>query len=265
MATGQMMIQDLVSIMKSDRRSNVPLSELCIGLKCGGSDGFSGLTANPLMGAIIDRHTDHNGKAILTEIPEIFGAETILAARSDNGHISQKILDLVHDFKQRFAKAGEGLSDNPSPGNRSGGITTLEEKSLGAVQKAGQSIVTDVLLYGEMVKKSGLSLLEAPGNDAVSTTALAAAGAHIILFSTGRGTPLGTVVPTMKLSSQTLLSQNKPRWIDFDCGDYLNSANRNALISDLEAKIISCAEGEKLKNEINDEQGISLWKQGVTL
>ena len=263
--TGQSAIHELVKIMKNDHRTDALMSEVCIGLKCGGSDGFSGLTANPLMGRLTDIHTKNGGTSLLTEIPEIFGAEHLLAARSQSETIGHQIINLVADFKQRFAKAGEGLSDNPSPGNKQGGITTLEEKSLGAVQKGGQSPITEVMRYGERTTKPGLGLLEAPGNDAVSTTALAAAGAHLILFSTGRGTPLGTIVPTMKLSSQSELYQHKPSWIDFDCGAYLNEKERDQLIDELEAKIIACANGERLKNEINEEQSISLWKQGVTL
>ena len=206
------------SCSNSDRASRGPLSDLVLGLKCGGSDGFSGLTANPLVGRIAPSSPRAGGTAILTEIPEIFGAEQLLMARAVDARVFDAVGTLVNDFKHYFTAAGQPVSENPSPGNKAGGITTLEEKSLGAVQKAGDAPLTQVLRYGERVRRRGLALLEAPGNDAVSSTALAAAGATVLLFTTGRGTPLGFPAPTLKISTNSALAQAKPRWIDFDAG-----------------------------------------------
>jgi altronate hydrolase len=245
-------------------RQEVPLSELVVGLKCGGSDGFSGLTANPLVGRIADRVVGSGGSAILSEIPEIFGAERLLMARAHDRAVFDGIVGVVNDFKRYFLANGQPVSENPSPGNIEGGITTLEEKSLGAVQKAGQAPVADVLRYGERVRRKGLSLLEAPGNDAVSSTALAAAGATVILFTTGRGTPLGFPVPTVKIASNTGLAARKKGWIDFDAGAVL-SRGFEAATDALTARIAAIASGEATAAERNGEREIAIWKRGVTL
>jgi altronate hydrolase len=246
--------------------SRVPcaISELVLGLKCGGSDGLSGLTANPLVGRMADAVTGHGGSAILTEIPEIFGAEQLLMARARDRAVFDAIVGLVNDFKRYFIDHGQPVSENPSPGNIAGGITTLEEKSLGAVQKAGHAQVADVLRYGERLRRRGLTLLEAPGNDAVSSTALAAAGANLILFTTGRGTPLGFPVPTIKIASNHALAESKKRWIDFDAGAALD-AGLEATAATLLDRIVAVASGEATASEQNDERSIALWKRGVTL
>src|SRR6478609_7870969 len=241
-----------------------PLSDLVLGVKCGGSDGFSGLTANPLVGRMSDAVTGSGGTAILTEIPEIFGAEQLLMERATDEHVFGEIVDLVNGFKRYFTDHGEPVSENPSPGNIAGGITTLEEKSLGAVQKGGHAPVTDVLGYGERVRKPGLALLEAPGNDAVSSTALAAAGATVILFTTGRGTPLGFPVPTVKIASNHDLARRKPNWIDFDAGDVLDRGMEPAA-EDLLRLVCKVASGNQTAAERNDEREIAIWKRGVTL
>jgi altronate hydrolase len=242
----------------------VPLSELVIGLKCGGSDGFSGLTANPLAGALADRTVGAGGSAVLTEIPEIFGAEHLLMARASDRSVFDAIVGLVNDFKRYFLANGQPVSKNPSPGNIAGGITTLEEKSLGAVQKAGRARVEDVLRYGGRVRRKGLTLLEAPGNDAVSSTALAAAGANVILFTTGRGTPLGFPVPTVKIASNSSLAERKPAWIDFDAGR-VNKEGLEACAEALLQRIVALASGERTAAEVNGEREIAIWKRGVTL
>ena len=241
-----------------------PLSDLVLGVKCGGSDGFSGLTANPLVGRMSDAVTASGGTAILTEIPEIFGAEQLLMERASDEQVFGEIVDLVNGFKRYFTDHGEPVSENPSPGNIAGGITTLEEKSLGAVQKGGHAPVTDVLGYGERVRKPGLALLEAPGNDAVSSTALAAAGATVILFTTGRGTPLGFPVPTVKIASNHELARRKPNWIDFDAGDVLDRGMEPAA-EDLLRLVCKVASGNQTAAERNDEREIAIWKRGVTL
>ncbi|MFN3389466.1 MAG: UxaA family hydrolase [Allosphingosinicella sp.] len=246
------------------RRQEVPLAELVLGLKCGGSDGFSGLTANPLVGRMADLVTGAGGSAILTEIPEIFGAERLLMARARDARVFDAMVGLVNDFKRYFLAHGEPVSENPSPGNIAGGITTLEEKSLGAVQKAGRAPVEDVLRYGKRVRRRGLSLLEAPGNDAVSCTALAAAGATAILFTTGRGTPLGFPVPTVKIASNSALAERKANWIDFDAGTVLESGI-DAAADALAARIAGIASGEATAAERNGEREIAIWKRGVTL
>ncbi|WP_093087724.1 UxaA family hydrolase [Sphingobium sp. AP50] len=257
-------IDEIVKLAQQDRREWVEIRDLRLGLKCGGSDGFSGLTANPLIGRAADVITQAGGKAILTEIPEIFGAERILMERSADRAVYEALVDLVNRFKRYFIDHGEPISENPSPGNVAGGITTLEEKSLGAVQKGGQAILTDVLAYGDRVRRDGLSLLEAPGNDAVSTTALAAAGATLTLFSTGRGTPLGSPIPTMKLATNHDLAQRKPGWIDFDAGIVLDEG-MDAATDALMARICAVASGQPARNEINGERDIAIWKRGVTL
>jgi altronate hydrolase len=261
---GLAMVDALVAKAALAVREEVPLSALVIGLKCGGSDGFSGLTANPLVGRMADWVVASGGSAILTEIPEIFGAERLLMARASDRGVFDRIVGVVNDFKRYFLANGQPVSENPSPGNIEGGITTLEEKSLGAVQKAGQAPVASVLRYGERVKRKGLTLLEAPGNDAVSSTALAAAGANLILFTTGRGTPLGFPVPTLKIASNSALAERKKGWIDFDAGQVLELGFDRAA-EGLGARILSIASGDSTAAERNDEREIAIWKRGVTL
>lgn len=257
-------VAELAAEAARTRREPVGLDKLVLGVKCGGSDGFSGLTANPLVGRMSDAVTAAGGSAIVTEIPEIFGAEQMLMDRAENAAVFENVVGVVNDFKNYFLRHGEPVSENPSPGNIAGGITTLEEKSLGAVQKAGHAVVTDVKRYGERVERTGLTLLEAPGNDAVSSTALAAAGATVILFTTGRGTPLGFPVPTVKIASNSDLAQRKPGWIDFDAGRVLTEgfeAAEEALID----RIVAIASGAETAAERNGEREIAFWKRGVTL
>lgn len=261
---GLMLVDELVEIAASARRSPLPLGKLVIGVKCGGSDGLSGLTANPLVGRMSDAVTGAGGQAILTEIPEVFGAESLLMARAADADVGDAIGRLVEGFKGYFAAHGEPVSENPSPGNIAGGLTTLEEKSLGAVQKAGRAVVTDVLGYGARASRSGLALLEAPGNDAVSSTALAAAGATVILFTTGRGTPLGFPVPTIKLASNHELALRKPGWIDFD-GEQVLSEGMDASAEALLGLLVEVASGRETAAERNGEREIAIWKRGVTL
>lgn len=261
---GLAMIDALVATAALARREATPFSELVIGLKCGGSDGFSGLTANPLVGQICDRVIGAGGSALLTEIPEIFGAEQLLMERARDRQVFDGLVGVVNDFKRYFLAHGQLVSENPSPGNLAGGITTLEEKSLGAVQKSGQALVNDVLRYGERIRRKGLSVLEAPGNDAVSSTALAAAGANIILFTTGRGTPLGFPVPTVKIASNSSLAEKKKNWIDFDAGKVLTHGV-DAVTGELLSLIQGVASGATTAAERNGEREIAIWKRGVTL
>lgn len=262
-AEGVALVAELAELARCER-SPVGLESLVLGVKCGGSDGLSGLTANPLVGRISDRVAAAGGQVILTEIPEIFGAEQLLMNRAADERVFGAIVDLVNDFKQYFIDHGEPVSDNPSPGNVAGGITTLEEKSLGAVQKAGRAAVADVIGYGERIGAAGLTLLEAPGNDAVSSTALAAAGATAILFTTGRGTPLGFPVPTIKISSNSDLARRKPGWIDFDAGSVLDQGFDAAEAALLD-RISAIASGAETAAERNGEREIAIWKRGVTL
>ena len=263
-AAGMSALDELIEIASADRRQDVPLSALRLGVKCGGSDAMSGLTANPLIGRMADAVADADGSAILTEIPEIFGAETLLMQRAADEAVFDRLTQVVNRFKRYFLDHGEPVSENPSPGNIAGGITTLEEKSLGAVQKGGIATVTDVIDYGDRINRTGLTILEGPGNDAVSTTALAAAGATLTLFSTGRGTPLGSPVPTVKIASNSALAQRKPGWIDFDAGRVLLEG-MDATAQALLAHIVAIASGEPARNEVNDERAIGIWKRGVTL
>jgi altronate hydrolase len=262
---GLALIGELVAIAEADRRADCALGELALGLKCGGSDGFSGLTANPLVGRVADVVAASGGTPILSEIPELFGAEHLLAARAYTEAVAAGVETLVGEFKNYFVAHGQPVHENPSPGNLAGGITTLEEKSLGAVQKSGSSPLTQILRYGERVQASGLALLEAPGNDAVSSTALAAAGATLILFTTGRGTPLGFPVPTLKIASNSDLAQRKPGWIDFDAGRLIAGEPVEALERDMLELIVETASGRPTRAERNDEREIAIWKLGVTL
>lgn len=261
---GIALVEQLIAQAATARRTEVPLSRLVLGVKCGGSDGLSGLTANPLVGRMSDAVSGAGGTAILTEIPEIFGAEQILMMRAADEPVFGDVVALVNGFKRYFTDHGEPVSENPSPGNIAGGITTLEEKSLGAVQKSGRAIVTDVRHYGERVRRPGLTLLEAPGNDAVSSTALAAAGATAILFTTGRGTPLGFPVPTIKIASNSDLAARKPGWIDFNAGRVLDGGMDEAANALLDT-VVAVASGQQTAAERNGEREIAIWKRGVTL
>lgn len=265
-AKGVEMVKELCAYAKGFSREECPASELVIGLKCGGSDGFSGITANPLLGCISDKLIAQGGSSILTEVPEMFGAETILMNRCRNEELFNKTVDLINDFKQYFMRYGEKVDENPSPGNKEGGITTLEDKSLGCVQKGGTSPVEDVLKYAEPVKVHGLSLLNAPGNDLVASNALVASGAHVVLFTTGRGTPFGCPVPTVKVSSNTALYNKKKAWIDFNAGALLDGASMQELTEEFYEYLLKLASGEvHAKSEMLDKHELAIFKDGVTL
>ena len=258
---GIRIIEELKQTASKDVRTPVPASMLKIGLKCGGSDGFSGITANAVVGLVTDEICAMGGTAVLTEVPEMFGAETVLFDRCISKTVFDKSVKLINDFKQYFKNHDQPVSENPSPGNKEGGITTLEEKSLGCVQKGGTAPVVDVLDYGETVTKSGLNLLNGPGNDIVSVTNLAACGCHLVLFTTGRGTPLGGAVPTVKIASNDTVAQNKPHWIDFSA--FGSDKNRKA--EELLLLIKNICNGEQTKNEKLGNREIAIFKDGVTL
>ncbi|MBQ7040025.1 MAG: altronate dehydratase [Clostridia bacterium] len=260
-AEGVRLIEELKEYAAGFKREPVSISKLKIGLKCGGSDGFSGITANPLLGRVCDRLVSFGGSCVLTEVPEMFGAEHLLMNRCINEKVFDKTVKLINNFKDYYEKNGQVIYENPSPGNKEGGITTLEEKSLGCVQKGGLSAVVDVLDYGDTVNKNGLSLLNGPGNDIVAVTNLMASGVHMILFTTGRGTPLGTSVPTIKVATNHSLAERKSNWIDFDAGDMLEYD----LTDELFDMILNTANGERSKNEINGYEEIAIFKSGVTL
>lgn len=264
---GLRMVAELADLMQHDRRTTVPASKLVLGHKCGGSDGLSGISANPLVGQIADRVSALGGKVLLTEVPEMFGAERLLMDRAVNEAVFRDIVAMIDDFKRYFIRHGQPIYENPSPGNTAGGLTTLEEKSLGAVQKGGRAPVTSVLRYGEPVTADGLSLLESPGNDAVSSTAMVVSGATMLLFTTGRGTPLGFPAPTLKISSNSAIAAKKPHWIDFNAGALLDgTATMEQLEEDLFCLILDVASGRKLaNNESHGIREIAIWKDGVTL
>ncbi|MXO84462.1 altronate dehydratase [Altererythrobacter aurantiacus] len=257
-------IRELAGELAKSRREEAPASALTVGLKCGGSDALSGLTANPLLGRFSDRLGASGGKLVLTEIPEIFGAENALFARAADAGVHSEASELLNRFKRYFIEQGQPVSENPSPGNIAGGITTLEEKSLGAVQKGGSVPLVDVIDYGGQASEPGLTLLEAPGNDAVSSTALAAAGATLILFTTGRGTPLGFPVPTVKVASNSRLAREKTSWIDFDASRVLNESD-NSTVDDFSRYLLDVASGQQTTAERSGQRVISIWKRGVTL
>ena len=262
---GMEILRQLYEIARKDKRENCPLNELRVGLKCGGSDGFSGITANPLVGEFSDFLVAQGGTSILTEVPEMFGAETILMNRCETPELFDQTVKLVNDFKEYFLSHGEPVGENPSPGNKAGGISTLEDKALGCTQKCGRAPVSGVLGYGDRLQVKGLNLLSAPGNDLVASTALASAGCQIVLFTTGRGTPFGTFIPTMKISTNSTLFRNKPNWIDFNAGQLVEGRSMKDVLNDFIDKIISVASGEKARNEINGYREISIFKNGVTL
>ncbi|MBC2667544.1 UxaA family hydrolase [Novosphingobium piscinae] len=264
LAAAARLIDELAAPIADAARRALPLAALTVGLKCGGSDGFSGLTANPLLGRLTDRLCAAGGRAILTEIPEIFGAEQALLDRAVSPEVFAAGADLINRFKRYYLDQGLPVSENPSPGNLAGGITTLEEKSAGAVQKAGQAPLASVIGYGAQATAPGLALLEAPGNDAVSSTALAAAGATLVLFTTGRGTPLGFPVPTVKVASNPALAEAKPHWIDFDAGCVLTAGTAAADAAFLD-RLLAVASGAPTAAERAGQRAIAIWKRGVTL
>lgn len=262
---GSQLLEELAGVMRNDTRVMCDSSKLVVGLKCGGSDGLSGITANPTIGGFSDLLTSRGGTTILTEVPEMFGAETILMNRCKDYETFEKTVKLINDFKHYFEASGQPVYENPSPGNKAGGITTLEDKALGCTQKSGSATVVDVLQYGERVSAQGLNLLSAPGNDLVASTALAAAGAQLILFSTGRGTPFGCPVPTVKISSNSALAQHKANWIDFNAGTLVEGGTLQEKSSELYSFVIEVAEGRKTRNEVNGFQSIAIFKTGTTL
>ena len=262
---GEKLLEELAKRMQQDQRVPCGADQLVVGLKCGGSDGLSGITANPTIGVFSDLLTSMGGSTILTEVPEMFGAETILMDRCETEELFDKTVRLINDFKGYFESYHMPVYENPSPGNKAGGITTLEDKALGCTQKSGASAVRGVLAYGERVQTPGLNLLSAPGNDLVASTALSVSGAQLVLFSTGRGTPFGCPVPTIKISSNSPLAAHKKNWIDFDAGRLLEGKTLAELGQELMEKVLAVAGGEKTQNEANGFHDLAIFKQGVTL
>jgi altronate hydrolase len=262
---GMKILRELVDIVSADRREEVPFGTLRVGLKCGGSDGLSGITANPLLGIFSDFLVAQGGCTVLTEVPEMFGAETILMNRCETKALFDRTVSLINDFKTYFISSRQPVYENPSPGNKAGGISTLEEKSLGCTQKSGSSAVRDVLRYGDRIRATGLSLLSAPGNDLVASTALAVSGCHLILFTTGRGTPFGAFVPTAKISTNTPLFEHKPGWIDFNAGTLVEGESMASLSERFVTFVTETANGRPTNNEKNGYREIALFKTGITL
>ena len=262
---GMTLLRDIYAVASKDERVDVPLSELRVGLKCGGSDGFSGITANPLLGLFSDFLIAQGGTSVLTEVPEMFGAETILMNRCRDKALFDQTVSLINDFKEYFLSHGEPVGENPSPGNKAGGISTLEDKALGCTQKCGKSLVEGVMGYGDRLKVKGLNLLSAPGNDLVASTALAACGCHIVLFTTGRGTPFGTFLPTMKISTISTLAAYQPGCIDFNAGVIVENEPMEKTCERFIDYMIRVASGEQVNNEKKGYREISIFKNGVTL
>ncbi len=262
---GMKLLRELYDVASQDRREEVSVNKLRVGLKCGGSDGFSGITANPLVGEFSDWLVAQGGTSILTEVPEMFGAETILMNRCKTPELFEQTVSLINNFKEYFLSHGEPVGENPSPGNKAGGISTLEDKALGCTQKCGRAPVSGVLEYGDRLQVNGLNLLSAPGNDLVAATALASAGCQLVLFTTGRGTPFGTFVPTMKIATNPTLAARKPNWIDFSAGQLVEGRTMQELLPEFIDKILRVASGELARNEENGYREISIFKNGVTL
>ncbi|BCJ95132.1 altronate hydrolase [Anaerocolumna cellulosilytica] len=265
METSLEILKELIAYAGEFNREDISAEELVIGMKCGGSDGFSGITANPLVGAFSDILISKGGTTILTEVPEMFGAETLLMNRCQDEELFEKTVAMINDFKDYFTKHNQTIYENPSPGNKKGGISTLEDKSLGCTQKSGSAPVADVLAYGETTKIKGLNLLSAPGNDLVAATALAAAGAHIVLFTTGRGTPFASPVPTAKIASNSALTNKKNNWIDFNAGQILEGKSMDELAQELFDYVLDIASGNKVKSEEAGFHDMAIFKNGVTL
>lgn len=262
---GVEILKEIYSAIKNDHREPIQLSELKVGLKCGGSDGFSGITANPLVGAFSDFLTAQGGTTVLTEVPEMFGAETILMARAKDRATFDKTVSLINDFKDYYMQHDLPVYENPSPGNKEGGISTLEDKSLGCTQKGGSATVVDVLKYAEPITTKGLNLLSAPGNDLVAASALGFSGCQLVLFTTGRGTPFGSFVPTMKISTNSALFHKKKNWIDFNAGQLLEDKTMDQLLEEFIEFVIEVANGKKLRHEESGFKEIAIFKTGVTL
>lgn len=265
METGAQLLDELIARAASCEREPVSVSRLIVGLKCGGSDGFSGITANPLVGKFSDLLIGRKGTAILTEVPEMFGAETLLMNRCESREIFEQTVKLINDFKQYFMDHNQTIYENPSPGNKKGGISTLEDKSLGCTQKSGSAPVRGVLSYGQRVEKTGLNLLSAPGNDLVASTALAASGAQIVLFTTGRGTPFASPVPTVKIASNSTLAGKKKNWIDFNAGVLVEDQDLDQTAERLFDYVLEVASGKKVCSEEAGFHDMAIFKQGVTL
>lgn len=265
MADGLALLEELAEYAGQFKREKCDASNLIIGMKCGGSDGLSGITANPTVGAFSDILISKGGTTILTEVPEMFGAETLLMDRCANEELFHKTVDLINNFKNYFTSHNQTIYENPSPGNKKGGISTLEDKSLGCTQKSGSALVKGVLEYGEQVQEKGLNLLSAPGNDLVASTALAASGAHIVLFTTGRGTPFASPVPTVKISSNSRLNNKKTNWIDFNAGRLVEDTPMEELSMDLFQYVLEVASGRQVKAEEAGFHDMAIFKQGVTL
>ena len=258
-------IKGLIDYASKFEREPISVSKLVIGMKCGGSDGLSGITANPLVGRFSDLLISKGGTTILTEVPEMFGAETILMNRCANEELFHQTVDLINDFKNYFKSHNQTIYENPSPGNKKGGISTLEDKSLGCTQKSGSALVKGVLQYGDTVKTPGLNLLSAPGNDLVAATALAAAGAHIVLFTTGRGTPFASPVPTMKIATNSRLAGKKSNWIDFNAGVLVEDKTMEEETKALFDLVVETASGRQVCSEAAGFHDMAIFKQGVTL
>jgi len=262
---GVQLLEEIYDTVKHDKREQGLLSEVKFGLECGGSDGLSGITANPLLGYFSDYLIAQGGTTVLTEVPEMFGAETILMSRCKDKETFYDLVDMVNNFKRYYTDHNQPIYENPSPGNKDGGITTLEDKSLGCTQKAGSSKVQAVLNYGQRLKVPGLNLLDAPGNDPIATSALASAGCHMVLFTTGRGTPYGGFVPTLKISTNSELANKKKRWVDFDAGILIGDTTMAEAHEQFIQLLVTTVNGELTCNEKNDIREVAIWKKGVTL
>ncbi|MDO5293264.1 MAG: altronate dehydratase family protein [bacterium] len=265
MEDGLELLEELIDYAAKFEREKISADELVVGLKCGGSDGLSGITANPTVGGFSDKLIANGGTTILTEVPEMFGAETLLMNRCENEGLFHQTVDLINNFKNYFTSHNQTIYENPSPGNKAGGISTLEDKSLGCTQKSGSAVVKGVLGYGDIVKTKGLNLLSAPGNDLVAATALAASGAHIVLFTTGRGTPFASPVPTVKISSNSNLAGRKSNWIDFNAGELVEGKTMEDMVNGLFDFVLEVASGKQVKSEEAGFHDMAIFKQGVTL
>lgn len=262
---GVALLEEIYAHVRKDKRQPGRLSEVKFGLECGGSDGLSGITANPLLGQLSDYLISRGGTTVLTEVPEMFGAETILMSRCKDRETFDDLVEMVNGFKRYYKSHNQPIYENPSPGNKSGGITTLEDKSLGCTQKAGLSPVQAIIDYGERLTVPGLNLLNAPGNDAIATSALGACGCHAVLFTTGRGTPYGGFVPTLKISTNSELAQKKPHWIDFDAGRLIENMSMEDMLEEFIQHLVEVCNGEPVRNEKNNIREVAIWKKGVTL
>ncbi|MDE3177307.1 MAG: altronate dehydratase [Pseudomonadota bacterium] len=261
-------IKEMLPILARAKRETRPASELMLALQCGGSDGYSGITANPALGAAADILVKHGGTAILSETPEIYGAEHLLTARAASREIGDKLVDLIHWWEDYTARNGGEMNNNPSPGNKAGGLTTILEKSLGAAAKGGTTPLNGVYRYAEPVTAKGFVYMDTPGYDPVAATGQVAGGANVLAFTTGRGSAYGCKpTPSIKLATNNETYRRMTEDMDINCGDVLDGVSIEAKGQEIFDRVLRVASGERSKSEElgYGEAEFAPWQIGATM